>query len=70
MAEPEIRYLGDLQRLQIGAGDKFVLTVPGRVSDEMRQRFSEMWERFAGESVPILVLEEGFRLGAISTGEG
>lgn len=69
MAEPEIRYLGDLQRLKIESGDRFVLTVPGRVSDEMREIFRDMWARFAGEGVPILILEEGFRLGAISTSE-
>lgn len=69
MAE-EIRFVGDLTRLQIEPGDKFVLTVPGRVSDEMREVLRDSWERFAGEGVPILILEEGFRLGAISTGEG
>ena len=63
----EIRYLGDLQLLRIETGDKFVLKTDKPVSQEIAARILEQWQRFAGEDVPLLILDSGMTLGAIRT---
>ena len=65
----EIRYLGDLQLLKILPGDKFVLTVPKVLSDESHIQIQLSWQRFAGEDVPLLILDDGMKLGAIRVQE-
>ena len=64
---PEINFLGDLQRLSLKPGDKFVLQTKQRLSGEVIERIHTMWERFAGPEVKLLVLDGDFRLGTIST---
>ncbi len=66
MKEEEIRYLGDLQRLTIKPGDKFVLTADRPISREMAAALKSMWEGFAGPDIPLLILDKGCSLGAIS----
>jgi hypothetical protein len=68
-ADPAIRYLGDLSRLKLEPGDKFVLTVDSRMPDSQQAAIRDMWSRFAGEGVPLLILEPGFRLGTINGAE-
>lgn len=63
---PEVRYLGDLSRLAIQPGDKFVLTHARCLSDEAQARIKGVWKSFAGD-VPLLILDQGFRLGLINT---
>lgn len=64
--EPEIRYLGDLQRLEIKPGDKFILTVPGSISYEQATRIREAWQKFAGgDKDDLLILEGEMKLGVI-----
>jgi len=67
MGDNEIRFLGDLQRLEIKPGDKFVLTTPGCISMDQRERIVQVWKQFAGEDAPVLILESGMRLGVISS---
>jgi hypothetical protein len=62
----EIRYLGDLQRLELKTGDKFVLTVDVPISVRVADMIRKQWEQFAGEGVPLLILQDGMKLGAIS----
>lgn len=63
-AEPEIRYLGDLQRLSLKPGDRLVLTVKGQLSRAATERLSAcLKERIPGHEV--IVLEEGMTLGAV-----
>ena len=64
----EIRFLGDLQRLQPKPGDVFVLTVEGRVSADMVKILREQWKTFMGD-IPLLVIDGGARLGCISAPE-
>ncbi len=63
--EPEIRYMGDLQRLKPEPGDVFVLTVPGPVSMDTASRLKEMWAEVAGDA-PLLILDAGCKLGCIA----
>lgn len=65
MSNEQIRYLGDLQRLDLKPGDKLVLTLSSRVSRETLDRISLELQAFAGQDVKVLVLDEGMKLGAI-----
>lgn len=64
-----IRWTGDMQRLEIKPGDKFVLTLTGMVSDDAHKRIQSIWKEFAGEGVPLLVLDPGEKLGVVGTGK-
>lgn len=64
----EVRFLGDLQRLEIGPNDRFVLNVDGPVNAEVHARIQEAWRGFAGDGVALLVLDQAYRLGAINVG--
>ncbi len=69
MDAPDIRYLGDLQRLDMKEGDRFVLTCEGHVSLEMQEQIQKAWKVFIGEDAekpPLLVLDRGFKLGVIN----
>lgn len=63
----EIRFLGDLQRLAVKPGDRFVLVVQKPVSAETAARIQFAWERFIGdgEKVPLLILDGAMKLGVI-----
>lgn len=63
----ELNYLGDLQRLSLKPGDKFVIQTDQHLSAEMVEHIRTLWEMFAGPDVKLLVLDGGLRLGAIST---
>ncbi len=64
--QSEIRFLGDLQRLEVKPGDRFVLQVDYHPTAEMLDRFREVWRRVMGDDVPLLVLEKGAKLGVVS----
>lgn len=67
MSNREIKFTeGQLSRLEIRPGDKFVLCVDQHISSETAARIRETWERFAGKGVPILILEKGLTLGVLS----
>lgn len=69
MAENEIRFLGDLSRLRLQPGDRFVLSCDHPLHTEVHARIQDTWRRFVddeGGTVPLLILERGMRLGAIS----
>lgn len=64
--QPEIRFVGDLQKLHIGPDDRFVLTVDGRVTAEIHDRIQAVWAAFSGDGVKLLILDQGMKLGAIN----
>ena len=60
----EIRFVGDLQRVDVRPGDRYVLTVARPISNEMHLRIQAVWKDFMGAGAPILlVLEDGMKLG-------
>lgn len=62
--DPEtIRFIGDLARLELRPGDRFVLTTDKRPSDDQIDRIRTAWRAFAGDA-PLIVLD-GCRLGVI-----
>lgn len=58
----EVRYLGDLQRIEVKPGDLFVLKVPGKISLETAERIREQWER-ATDGTKLIIIEDGCELG-------
>ncbi len=66
---PEVRILGELQRLELRPGDKFVLMCDRRISSDNLERLKAYWHQFAGEEHKLLVLDDGLKLGVISTTE-
>lgn len=48
-ASGEIRFLGDLQRLQPQPGDVFVLTVDAELSAKQIDMLKERWKTAVGE---------------------
>jgi hypothetical protein len=69
---PPISWIGDLQRLEMKPGDKFVLTVPRMLSREQSDYLRKGWEQFVGgdtEKFKLLILTEGMKLGLINGGE-
>lgn len=63
-----IRYLGDLQRLGLKPGDRFVLKVDRPLTIEQHARIQEAWRNFAGgdaDQMKLLVLDSGMEIGII-----
>jgi len=70
MAE-EIRYIGELQRLELKPGDRFVLTTDRPISHEQAERIKDVWHQFVGpERHELLILDNGMKLGVISEPNG
>lgn len=68
MAE-EIRFLGDLQRLQMQPGDLFVMTSDRPITNETARRLQEAWASVFGdeaERYKLIVLGDGLKVGLIS----
>lgn len=66
--DPEIRYLGDLQRLSLSPGDFLVLTVEDRISDETASRIRHQVEsRLNGHT--CFVLGGGMKFAALNLGK-
>ena len=67
-AELEIRFIGDLTRLQVRPGDKFVLSTDKSISSETAARLREMASS-ALDGATVIVLSDGLKLGVIGTEE-
>ena len=71
MAHKEIRFLGDLQRLERKPGDVFVLTLEGRISDSIRSILQAQWSSFWDDeprpTPKLLILDDGIKLGVVGT---
>lgn len=64
----DIRFVGDMERLEIRETDRFVLKVSSKVTMETAERLQETWKTFSeGKCGSLLILEPGMELGVIST---
>ncbi len=64
----DIRFVGDMERLQIKEGDKFVLKVPHQISSETAEKIQKIWADFSeGKCGKLLILDKDMELGVIST---
>jgi len=66
MTELKAEYLGELPRLDVRPGDKFVLMVPDIISAEEARCMRRIWAEFmGGDEKQILVLGRGIEVGVI-----
>ena len=65
MTEPEIRYLGDIQRLILGPDDVLVLSVDQILEDQVLVELRKRLLSVVGEHVKCIVLSKGMRLGVL-----
>jgi hypothetical protein len=65
----EIRFIGDMQRLEVRAGDRYVLMCANLVDQETASRIEEAFKRFAGDDAKLLVLDPSMKLGVIGPAE-
>lgn len=62
-AEMEIRFVGDLQRVQVQPNDRFVLTVDQALSASQAEAIRKAWAEFiGGDHAPLLICPKGARL--------
>lgn len=66
----DIRFVGDLQRLQPQPGDVFVLTVDRDINMEQSDILRRYWEQVMGPEVKLLVLAPGMKLGVVAAVAG
>lgn len=65
-ATGEVTFLGDLRRLDVKPGDRFVIMTDQRLTAEHYRKLQELWAGFIGsDGNKILVLDGGMKIGAI-----
>jgi hypothetical protein len=68
----EIRFIGDLERLVLEPGDKFILSTPRALTVQEQQRIQNAWREFVGgdaDALKLLIITEGMTIGAINVKE-
>ena len=62
----EITFLGELRRLDVKPGDRFVIMTDQRLTVEHYRKLQELWSGFIGsDGNKLLVLDGGMKIGAI-----
>ena len=62
----EIRFIGELQRVDVKPGDRFVIHTDQLLTPNMAEDLLRAWWRFVGkDGPPLMVLARGFRLGVL-----
>ena len=67
--EQEIRYLGDVQRLELAPNDVVVLMVERPITPEIAERLKEHLRDVLGNDRKYLVLSEGIKIGVLADKE-
>lgn len=63
--EHEVRFLGDLQRLEVRPGDIFVLKAPGKLSYQLCDQLHAELTSALGGANKVIILDEGWELGVV-----
>ncbi len=69
MADNEIRFLGDLERLDLRKGDRFVLSVDQPLPQKAHNHIQEAWKQFVGgkdDALQLLILDRGMKIGVMA----
>lgn len=64
--KPQTRFLGDLVKVELSPGDVCVLMIREPMTDERLQSVTAAWRAAVGDSVTLVVLDDGKRLGVLS----
>lgn len=72
MGEPigEVRFVGDLTRVNVQPGDVFVLRCEQHLPKPAIERIHAQFESVMGKGTRLLVLGGGMQLGVVNPGEG
>lgn len=66
MSAPEIKFIGELQRVDVKPGDRFVMMTERPIRREEFEMLQGMWRGFIGsDENKLLVLDHGCRLGVV-----
>lgn len=65
IADEQIRYLGDVQRLELGPTDMLVLSVDDVLKDEQREHLLGQCKQIFGNR-KVIILERGMKLGVVA----
>lgn len=67
--EPQVRFLGDVERLALEPRDILVIKVPEHISMETMERIKQAVADVAGQERKVLVLSGGMELGVLAPQE-
>lgn len=68
----DIKFVGELTRLDVKSGDRFVLTTEQYLTPTMVAKIRSAWAEFIGgdvEALRLLILDGGINLGVIGSTE-
>ena len=65
MNDPQVNYLGDVQKLSLKAGDVLVITVPFNPSGDHIRMIREHVGKMLPNGNEVLVLSEGAKIGVL-----
>lgn len=65
-AKPALSFLGDLTKIKVAPGDVFVVMPKRQISESTAHALSQIWEENFGPECPLVVLEEGMKIGILS----
>ena len=63
---PPLSFMGDLVKLNVTPGDVFVVMPKRPISEATAEALRAVWEEHFGDDCPLVVLEEGMRIGVLS----
>lgn len=64
--KPALAFLGDLVKVVVSPGDVFVVMPKRQISQQTADALQEVWEERFGADCPLVVLEEGMKIGVLS----
>jgi hypothetical protein len=64
--QPDIKFVGDIQRVQVKPGDVFVISSPGPVSADQVAYLRAYAER-ALDGAKVLILCDGLKIGVLGS---
>lgn len=69
-SEQWLKDVGEIERLELKPGDRFVLTFPRPLSRAEHAHIQSLWREFVGgdaDAFKLLILEHGMQLGRLVT---
>ncbi len=66
--DSEIKYLGELQRLDLKPNDVFVLSTSCKLTSEQLEKLNQYWRSLMPNN-KVIILSDNFKLGVINENE-
>lgn len=65
MDDTGIKFIGEMERLVVKSGDRFVIKCDRTLSISSREELARIAQRFLGSNAKVLILEPGISIGVI-----